>query len=134
MADTMHLSIIAPDRIFYEGDVTMVEFRSTDGYRGVYPGHVAETCILQPGKLVIHEKEGTKTAALHSGFLEISPGEVRVLAEIVEWPEEIDVERANKAKEHAQRQLARYHSDMNLMRAELALQRALVRIDIAGKK
>ena len=130
----MRLSVIAPDRIFYEGEVSMVEFRTTDGNRGVYPGHMTETCILQPGKLVIHEGDNIKTAALHSGFVEINPDEIRVLAEIVEWPEEIDVERANKAKEHAQRQLARYNSDMNLIRAEMALQRALVRIDTARKK
>ena len=133
MADTMHLKVIAPERIFYEGDVTMVEFRSSDGNRGVYPGHMAETCIIEPGELMIHEGETVKIAALHAGFLEIRPEEVRVMAEIIEWPEEIDVERAIKAKEKAQRQLARYRTDMNLIRAEMALQRALVRIDTAEK-
>lgn len=133
MADTMRLRVIAPERIFYEGDVTMVEFRSTEGNRGVYPGHVSETCIIQPGELVIHEADKTHIAALHAGFLEIRPDEIRVLAEIVEWPDEIDIKRAERAKQKAERQIARYHSDMNLIRAELALQRSLVRLNTAKR-
>lgn len=131
MADTMHLRVIAPERIFYDGEVTMVEFRTTEGNRGVYPGHVAETCIIQPGELVIHEKDKTSVAALHAGFLEIRPDEIRVLAEIVEWPDEIDIKRAERAKLRAERQISRYHSDMNLIRAEMALQRSLVRLQAA---
>ena len=130
MADTktMHLLVAAPDRVFYEGDVTMVEFCTTEGERGVLPGHVEETCIIAPGELVIHEESGKKIAALHSGFLEIEPEEVRILAEVIEWPEEIDTARAELARKRAERQIARYGPNMNLMRAELALQRSLVRL------
>lgn len=122
------LKVIAPERIFYDGEVNMVEFRTTEGNRGVLPGHVPEVCIIEPGELVIHEADGAKVAALHSGFLEIRPEEVRILAEIVEWPEEIDIARAEQAKQRAERRLARYDSSMNLIRAEMALQRSLLRL------
>jgi F-type H+-transporting ATPase subunit epsilon len=136
MADqkTMHLKVIAPERIFYDGDVEMVEFRTTEGNRGVMPGHVAETCIIAPGELVIHENGQTRVAALHAGFLEIQPEEIRILAEIIEWPEEIDLARAERAKQRAQRQIARYDSNMNLMRAEMALQRSLLRLRTGNKE
>lgn len=135
MADgkTMRLKVIAPERMFYDGEVEMVEFRTTEGNRGVLPGHVAETCIIAPGELVIHERGQTRVAALHAGFLEIQPEEIRILAETIEWPEEIDIARAQRAKQRAERQIARYDSSMNLMRAELALQRSLVRIETANK-
>lgn len=135
MADgkTMRLKVIAPERIFYDGDVEMVEFRTTEGNRGVLPGHVAETCIIAPGELIIHEGGQNRVAALHAGFLEIQPEEIRVLAEIVEWPEEIDIARAERAKQRAERQIARYDSNMNLMRAEMALQRSLLRLRTGNK-
>ncbi|MCR5743396.1 MAG: ATP synthase F1 subunit epsilon [Lachnospiraceae bacterium] len=135
MADEnkMHLKVIAPERIFFEGDVDMIEFRTTEGFRGVYPGHVAETCIVAPGEFKIHINGEEKVAALHSGFLEIQPGEVSVLAEVIEWPEEIDIQRAERAKQRAERQIARYGSSMNLMRAELALQRSLLRLRMSNK-
>lgn len=134
MADgKMHLKVIAPERIFYEGDVSFVEFRTTEGNRGVYPGHVSEVCIIAPGELIIHEGETQRIAALHSGFLEIKPEEIRILAEVIEWPEEIDIERAKRAKQRAERQIARYDSNMNLVRAEMALQRSLVRLETSEK-
>ena len=134
MADgKMRLKVIAPERIFYEGDVDFVEFRTTEGNRGVYPGHVSEVCIVAPGELIIHENGNEHVAALHSGFLEIKPEEIRILAEVIEWPEEIDIERAKRAKQRAERQIARYDSNMNLMRAEMALQRSLLRIRTGEK-
>lgn len=136
MADEklMHLKVIAPERIFYDGDVKMVEFKTTEGNRGVMPGHVCETCIIAPGELIIHEENDKKVAALHAGFLEITPEEIRVLAEIIEWPEEIDLARAERAKLRAERQIKRYDSNMNVMRAEMALQRSLLRLRTGSKK
>ncbi|MDE6129436.1 MAG: ATP synthase F1 subunit epsilon, partial [Lachnospiraceae bacterium] len=84
------LRIITPDRVFYEGDAKMVEFNTTEGEIGVLPGHIPMTVVIKPGILTITEEEETKTAALHAGFVEILQDSVTVLAEIVEWPTEID--------------------------------------------
>lgn len=122
------LKIITPDRMFYEGQASMVEFNTTEGEIGVYKKHVPTTVIIEPGILTITEAEGTKEAALHSGFAEILQDEVIIMAEVVEWPEEIDLERAEAAKERAEERLRTKTPETDLLRAETALQRALARI------
>ena len=73
MADdrNFRLKVITPERVFYEGDVHMVEFNTTEGEIGIYKGHVPMTVIVSPGILTISENSQTKNAALHAGFVEI---------------------------------------------------------------
>ena len=130
MADNnlFSLRIITPDRVFYKGEVSMVEFNTTEGEIGVYKKHVPTTVIVSPGILTITEDGGTKEAALHAGFAEILQDEVVILAEIVEWPGEIDLERAEAAKARAEERLRSKTPETDILRAETALQRALARI------
>ena len=86
--------------------------------------------IVNPGILTITEEEGTKEAALHAGFAEILQEEVVILAEIIEWPEEIDLDRAQAAKERAEERLRSKTPETDILRAETALQRALARIHV----
>ena len=124
------LKIITPDRVFYEGPVSMVEFNTTEGEIGIYKKHVPMTVIVNPGILTIKEDEGTKDAALHAGFAEILQEEVVILAEIIEWPEEIDLDRAQAAKERAEERLRSKTPETDILSAETALQRALSRIHV----
>lgn len=124
------LRIITPDRVFYKGEVSMVEFNTTEGEIGVLKKHVPTTVIISPGILTITEAEGTKEAALHAGFAEILQDEVVILAEVIEWPEEIDEERAEKAKERAEERLRSKTPETDILRAETALQRAMARIHV----
>lgn len=124
------LRVITPDRVFYENQVHMVEFNTTEGEIGVLPGHVPLTVIVKPGILDITEADGDKVAALHAGFAEILPESVTILAEIVEWPEEIDAERANAAKHRAEERLHSRTPETDIARAETALQRAMARIQV----
>lgn len=124
------LRVITPERLFYENQVEMVEFNTTEGEIGVLPGHVPMTVIVKPGILDITESEGDKTAALHAGFAEILPDRVTILAEIIEWPEEIDVERAQAARERAEERLRSKTAETDMARAETALQRAVARIQV----
>ena len=128
------LRVITPDRVFYENQVQMVEFDTTEGEIGVLPGHIPMTVIIRPGILTITEAGGDKEAALHAGFAEIRPDRVTILAEIIEWPDEIDVERAEAAKARAEERLANHTADVDIVRAEFALRKALIRIDAAGLK
>lgn len=131
MADNMFaLRIITPERIFYEGEAEMVEFNTTEGEIGVYPGHIPLTVIVKPGILRIHEKEGERIAALHAGFAEILPDKISVLAEIVEWPDEIDEKRAEEALQRAKERLKNRYENLDVARAETALQRAMARINV----
>lgn len=124
------LRIITPERTFYEGEVEMVEFNTTEGEIGVLPGHIPLTVIVKPGILDIYEAQGQKEAALHAGFAEILPDGVTILAEIIEWPEEIDEERALAAQQRARERLQSHTPETDLARAETALQRAIARINV----
>lgn len=125
----LELKVITPERVFYEGKVSMVEFNTTEGELGVYKRHIPTTVIIEPGILTITEPEGVKNAALHAGFAEILPESVIILAEIVEWPSEIDYERAERAKERAEERIAQKTSNMDLERANIALKKAICRIN-----
>lgn len=126
------LKIVSPDRIFYEDDVDMVEFTSSEGEMGVYADHIPLTTVLVPGIMTIHKEGEIKKAAVHAGFAEILQDSVTILAEVAEWPEEIDINRANEARIRAERRLGGTsgEADINLLRAELALKRSLTRIKL----
>lgn len=124
------LKIITPDRVFYEGEASMVEFNTTEGEIGIYKNHVPTTVIVSPGVLTITEAEEVKRAALHAGFAEILQDRIVILAEVIEWPEEIDEDRATKARERAEERLRSKTPETDLLRAETALQRALARIQV----
>ena len=91
------------------------------------------TTVLAPGIVTIHEAEGEKEAAVHAGFVEILGDKVTLLAELAEWPDEIDVSRAEAAKERAEERLRNHSAEIDTKRAEYALRKALIRIDVAGK-
>ena len=133
MADKlMDVKIMAPDRVFYEGQVSFIEFNTTEGILGIYPKHIPMTVVISPGVLKFVEANGeTKEAALHSGFVEVLGDSITMLAESVEWPDEIDIRRAEEAKIRAERRIKDDSQDMN--RAELALKRSVVRMQLGNK-
>ena len=128
------LQVIAPDRVFLEEDADMVELTTTEGEIGVLKDHIPLTAIVAPGILRIMKDGQQKEAALLEGFVEILPDKVVILAESCEWPEEIDINRANEAKIRAERRLKSADAEMNEARAELALRRSLVRLALAEKR
>lgn len=133
MADNKFaLKVMCPDRTFFEGEADMVEMNTTEGYIGVYPGHIPIATVLAPGILVIHNDCELKRAALHSGFARISPDNIMILAEVAEWPDEIDLNRAEEARVRAERRLSGTESGIDIKRAEAALKRSLTRISIKG--
>ncbi len=137
MAETgryFKLQVIAPDRVFLEEDAEMVELTTTEGEIGVLKDHIPLTAIVAPGILRVKKDGQQKEAALHEGFLEILPDKVVILAESCEWPEEIDINRANEAKIRAERRLKGADAEINGTRAELALRRSLVRLSLAEKQ
>ena len=89
------------------------------------------TAVLVPCVLTIHQNDGIKKAAVHGGIVEVLKDKVTILAEIAEWPDEIDVNRANDAKIRAERRLASKDSNLDVPRAEMALKRSLARLGAA---
>ena len=126
------LKIITPDRVFYSGKASFLELNTVEGEIGIYKNHIPMTTVLEPGIATITEEGGNKKeAALHTGFMEILGDRITILAEIAEWPDEIDRNRAQEAKIRAERRLQNDKSNINITRAELALHKALGRIELA---
>ncbi len=132
MADKFRLSIVTPDREFFNEEAEMVEFNTTEGEIGVYAGHAPLTVIIKPGVLTITQGDSEKTAALHAGFVQILPEEITILAEIIEWPHEIDEKRAEAAKLRAEERIAQRSPNIDIDRAQAALMKAVARINAAG--
>lgn len=122
------LEIITPDRVFFKGQASMVEFNTTEGEIGVYKDHIPLTVIIRPGVLTITSEEEKRCAALHSGFATIMQDKITILAEVIEWGDEIDVERAEAARQRAEERLRANQASIDMARAEAALLRAMARI------
>ena len=133
MAEIFKVKIITPDRIFYTGETHFLEFSTAAGDIGVYKNHIPTTTVLAPGIVSIHNGDEIKLAAVHAGFAEILGDQVTLMAEIAEWPNEIDVNRAEAARSRAEERIANKAADVDLRRAEFALRKALIRIDVAGR-
>jgi len=131
MAGTYLLRIVSPEGVVLDEEVEFAIFPGVDGELGVLPNHAPLIAALDIG--VIHyRKDGvTKRAAVSGGFLEVANNKVSVLAETAELAEMIDVERALAARKRAEERLAKRGPDIDVVRAQLALRRALARIKAA---
>jgi len=135
MSDTFKLKIVTANRNFYDDDIKMVIFKTTEGEIGVLKGHIPLTTTLTSGMAII-QKDGVKekTAVLHGGFAEITPDQVTIITDAAEWPDELDLARAREAKERAEQALSEKDlliEEMRMLKAKASLVRALVRIEVA---
>ncbi|HAU88219.1 MAG TPA: ATP synthase F1 subunit epsilon [Lachnospiraceae bacterium] len=135
MADSKYfkVKVISPDRVFFEGEADLLELKTSEGDIGILAGHIPLTAVIAPGILRITKDGEVKEASLLEGFVEILQDRVTVLAEACEWPDEIDINRANEAKIRAERRLTGGEGDINYARAEMALRRALIRIELGDR-
>ena len=127
------LRIVTPERVLAHEQVDELQIPGAGGYFGVLPGHAPLIALLTVGELW-YRKGQTKTyLAVSEGFAEILPERVTILARIAEKADEIDVQRAEAARERAAQRLKEPGLNLDLQRARVALARALVRIDVANQ-
>lgn len=131
MADLFELRIIEPDGFFFEGEADFIEFTSVEGEMGVYKNHIPLTTILEPCVVRIYNGDEVKKSAILGGFIEIQKTKITILAEDAHWPDEIDVPRAEAAKQRAEERLSKREADLDVVRAEASLKRAMARINAA---
>ncbi|QUH19089.1 F0F1 ATP synthase subunit epsilon [Alkaliphilus sp. B6464] len=134
MASTFRLQIVTPSRMFYDDEVEMTIVRTIEGDLGIMKNHALMVAPLNIGKVRIKKDGQFKEAAISEGFVQIESDYTRIITDSAEWPEEIDVKRAEEAKERAERRLAASKSDIDKVRAEIALKKALNRLDVADEK
>lgn len=127
MAD-IKLRIVTPTGELYNDDANMVIIRGANGDIGVLKGHQPLTTTLDYGLLKIKTGEKELVSTLFGGFADIQPDCITILTDSAEWIDDIDVKRAEKAKERAEERL-KSKDNIDVMRAELALKRAMLRIN-----
>lgn len=128
MANTYKLTILTPEREFYQGEVIELIVASTQGDIAILANHMPLVTTLKPSDTEIVDKDGKKLEAFtSSGILEVKDNAVAMLCDACEWPEEIDIKRAEDAKKRAEERL-KQKDGIDIKRAELALARSLARI------
>ncbi|KOP71829.1 F0F1 ATP synthase subunit epsilon [Cytobacillus solani] len=132
---TIKVSVVTPDGPVYESDVEMVSTKAESGELGILPGHIPMVAPLQIGAVRLKTQGKTDIVAVSGGFVEVRPDKVSILAQSAEQADEIDVDRALRAKERAEKRLNdQKRESVDFKRAELALQRALNRINVSERQ
>jgi F-type H+-transporting ATPase subunit epsilon len=128
------LEIIAPDKVVYRSEATSLTAPGVDGLFQVLYNHAPLLAQLGIGRLTVKTTEGADADfAVSGGFVEVRNNHVVVLVDTVEAAQEIDVSRANAAKDRARDRLHNRSADTDVERAQIALLRALNRIRVAGR-
>ncbi|WP_396626317.1 F0F1 ATP synthase subunit epsilon [Luteitalea sp.] len=133
MASQLTLSIVTPEREIVRVQVDEVELPGSEGYFGVLPGHTPMLATLTVGRLTSRSGTDTQVLAIAFGFAEVLPDAVTVLAQIAERAEDIDVARAEAARKRAEERLARNEADLDYQRARTALDKAVLRLQVASR-
>ena len=128
------LEIITPRGIYLSQEVDSLTIKLSSGYRTFLAGHMPLIGSLGYGEM--HFKEGKKleSFALHGGAINVTKEKVSVICNAIEHASEIDKERALAAKERAEKRLSEKDPNIDLKRAQLALQRSLIRLEVASEK
>ena len=127
---SFRLQIITPEKIFYDDEAERVILRTTDGEMGILARHENFAGALPSGPVRIMKDGKYRVAALSSGVLKVSAEKTTIIAEAIEWADEIDIEWANRSAEEAREKIRKKESDKELLYAEYKLKRALNRINV----
>jgi F-type H+-transporting ATPase subunit epsilon len=128
MKDTLKLSILTPDRVLFRGEIKELITENELGRMSILPNHVAMICSLVPAVTTfVEENNNEKKVFSSSGVLKVNENEIEMLCETAEWPDEIDIERAEASKKKAEEILDTSNGHDN-KRAELKLRRSIMRI------
>ncbi len=129
------LDIVTPERIVWSGDADQVTLPTQQGEITVLARHVPIVSILEPGEIMIRRDKETVFMAVAGGFVQVTEKQTTILADAAERAEEIDLERAERARERARQLMAQKTGD-KVRDAEIfsAFQRSLIRIKVAGRR
>ncbi len=130
---TVLVNVVTPDGPVYDADVEMVSVKAQSGELGILPGHIPLVAPLAISGVRLKRDSGEDKLAINGGFLEVRPDKVTILAQSAEKPQDIDVARAQAARERAERRLQSKEDHIDRVRAELALRRAANRLNVAQR-
>ncbi|MEF9987999.1 MAG: ATP synthase F1 subunit epsilon [Christensenella sp.] len=134
MAAEFLVEIITPERSFFCESVVSVIFPTDDGQMSIQKGHESEVVTVMPGEVKINTGKKWLICSVAEGFLEVRPDETIMFTQAAEWPDEIDVKRAERAKERAEDRLRQKKSAEEYRRNKIALARAMARLSLTKRK
>jgi F-type H+-transporting ATPase subunit epsilon len=135
MAEKIKLRVVTPNRLMFDAEVDEVTAIGELGEFGVLPNHISFLSTLVPGEMSFKQGANKRMLAVSGGYAEVLDNVMTVLAPAAEFGAEIDSTRAQRAKERAEKQLAEFNrEEKDFELAEVALQRALVRLQVASKE
>lgn len=128
------LKIVAPDKEFFDGEVQMLVVRTTEGNKGILAHHISYVANLNTGfaKVVLGDNS-ERIAAISGGSIKVGNNEAIILATGIEWADEIDIKRAERAKVNAEELLKSKTSGREFEKASFELKRAVNRLSVAKK-
>ncbi len=130
-----NLSIVTPEKVFYEDSVSSMILPGSEGYLGVLTNHAPLITAVIPGKVTITDQSGSEIIlSVTHGFFEVSANHATLLADSVEYATEIDLERAKESLERAFQRMRDAAGEVDLPRAKKAMERAKSRIRIAEEQ
>jgi F-type H+-transporting ATPase subunit epsilon len=129
----LQLQIVSADRSLLNETVDEVVIPGYDGYFGVLPGHTPLLAVLQVGELWYRQGQEKHYVSIAFGFAEVLPDRVTILAQIAEKADEIDIARAEAAKQRAEERLARPAVEVDAERARISLLKSLIRLQVATR-
>lgn len=131
MATPFQLTVITPEKTFFDGETTQIIVRTTEGDIGILANHTSLVASLPSGPLKIMQDNGEyRLAAVSAGLIKVGGNKVHIFADAVEWADEIDIEWAKRSEENAKQRIAAKASHRDFDLAELKLKRALNRINV----
>lgn len=134
MAASFSLSVVTPEKIFFDGETSQIIVRTTEGDIGILANHTSLVADLPSGPLKVMREDGSwRVAAISTGLLKVGGNKVSILANAVEWADEIDLNWAKRSEEDARRRLKEQEDKHQLDLAELKLKRALNRISVGSE-
>jgi F-type H+-transporting ATPase subunit epsilon len=134
MAEELLLEIVTPEKLAFSGSVDEVTCPGSEGEFGVLRGHASLLSAIKFGELSFLKDGKRVSYAVNTGYAEVTGSKVTVLVETAERADQIDLERARRAKEAAEQKLAKFaKEDPEFERARIALERAEARLKIAGQ-
>ena len=130
---SIELQIVTPDRLVVREQVDEVQIPGSEGYFGVLPGHTPLLASLAVGELWYRKGQEKTYLSIAGGFAEVLPDRVTLLATLAERAEEIDVARAEAAKQRAEQRLSQPKTDIDYERARLSLQKSIIRLQVSSR-
>lgn len=134
MAETFQLEIVTPEKMVVRDVAEEMQIPGKNGYLGVLPGHAPLITELAVGEITYRNANITHHLAVAWGFAEVLPDKVTILAETAERAEEVDVNRAQAAKQRAETNLTKAGTEDEFNKVSGDLKRAETRLEVAEKK